>query len=127
MTLSDKREENPAGCGGENSQYCGVRKHEVLLHLKLKIEGAAGQADCEGLSMMYGEHFSVLNTYWKPPQPKYAICYIISFKIQPRDKVVVIMLVSLITECWFVRQREWVTVAWCHGGEVTLYRPLFRQ
>ena len=78
----------------------------MLLHLKLKIEGAAGQADCEGLSMMYGEHFSVLNTYWKPPQPKYAICYVISFKIQPRDKVVVIMLVSLITECW-TGQPQW--------------------
>ena len=32
--------------------------------------------------MMYGEHFSILNTYWKPLQPNYAIFHIISFRKQ---------------------------------------------
>ena len=31
----------------------------------------------QGISMMYGTHFSILNTYWKPLWPECAILYII--------------------------------------------------
>ena len=53
--------------------------HQYYALQGLRIRGEERKPECEGISMMNEEHFSILNTYWKPLQPNYAIFHIISF------------------------------------------------
>ena len=63
------------------SDYAGVLDYIVLFPRIINIITKERKPECKGISMMYEEHFSILNTYWKPLQPNYAIFHIISFRI----------------------------------------------
>ena len=113
--------------------------HQYYALQGLRIRGEERKPECEGISMMNEEHFSILNTYWKPLQPNYAIFHIISFRIHQyssNDDIVrkyhsefkkknwpEVYYILYIIKCMeFMRERE--RVEGCEKGEVNIVQNL---